>query len=124
MKSAGISLQGIEKSWQWIWAKMFNKWSFFSLFYFLRHLLIVLSCLCIRMDKFRPVFYFSEFSPIFAVLGDLYLPFPLLFLNSDVLAVSCFPGGSVVKNLPANVGATGDMGSIPGLGRSPGFLLG
>ena len=29
----------------------------------------------------------------------------------------CFPGGSVVKNLPAN---GGDVGSIPGLGRSPG----
>ena len=28
-----------------------------------------------------------------------------------------FPGGSVVKNPPAN---TRDMGSIPGLGRSPG----
>ena len=28
-----------------------------------------------------------------------------------------FPGGSVVKNLPAN---TGDTGSIPGLRRSPG----
>ena len=28
-----------------------------------------------------------------------------------------FPGGSVVKNLPANAA---DMGSIPGLGRSPG----
>ena len=28
-----------------------------------------------------------------------------------------FPGGSAVKNLPANVG---DVGSIPGLGRSPG----
>ena len=27
-----------------------------------------------------------------------------------------FPGGSVVKNLPANAG---DMGLIPGLGRSP-----
>ena len=26
-----------------------------------------------------------------------------------------FPGGTVVKNLPANAG---DMGSIPGLGRS------
>ena len=26
-----------------------------------------------------------------------------------------FPGGTVVKNLPANVG---DMGSIPGPGRS------
>ena len=32
-----------------------------------------------------------------------------------------FPGGSVVKNLPANAGATGDAGSIPGLGRSPGW---
>ena len=29
-----------------------------------------------------------------------------------------FPGGSVVKNLPAN---SRDMGSIPGLGRSPGI---
>ena len=28
-----------------------------------------------------------------------------------------FPGGSMVKNLPANAG---DTGSIPGLGRSPG----
>ena len=28
-----------------------------------------------------------------------------------------FPGGSVVKNLPANAG---DMFSIPGSGRSPG----
>ena len=28
-----------------------------------------------------------------------------------------FPGGSVAKNPPAN---TGDMGSIPGLGKSPG----
>ena len=25
----------------------------------------------------------------------------------------------LVKNLPANAGVTGDMGSIPGLGRSP-----
>ena len=31
-----------------------------------------------------------------------------------------FPGGSVGKNLPASVGNTGDMGSIPGSGRSPG----
>ena len=30
------------------------------------------------------------------------------------------PGGSVVKNLPANAGDAGDEGSIPGLGRSPG----
>ena len=31
-----------------------------------------------------------------------------------------FPGGAVVKNPPANAGDTGDAGSIPGLGRSPG----
>ena len=30
------------------------------------------------------------------------------------------PGGSVVKNLPANAGHSGDRGSIPGSGRSPG----
>ena len=31
-----------------------------------------------------------------------------------------FPGGAVVKNLPANSGNSRDMGSIPGLGRSLG----
>ena len=31
-----------------------------------------------------------------------------------------FPGGSVVKNLTANAGDTGDTDLIPGLGKSPG----
>ena len=31
-----------------------------------------------------------------------------------------FPGGSVVKYLPANAGDTGDAGLIPGVGGSPG----
>ena len=31
-----------------------------------------------------------------------------------------FPGGTVVKNLPANAGDAGDTGRIPGSGRSPG----
>ena len=30
-----------------------------------------------------------------------------------------FPGGSVVKNPPAYAGDAGDLGLIPGLGRSP-----
>ena len=30
------------------------------------------------------------------------------------------PGGAMVKNLPANAGDIGDVGLIPGLGRSPG----
>ena len=35
-----------------------------------------------------------------------------------------FPGGSVVKNPPANARDTRDTGSIPGLGRSPGVANG
>ena len=31
-----------------------------------------------------------------------------------------FPGGSVVKNLPASAGGAGHAGLIPGSGRSPG----
>ena len=31
-----------------------------------------------------------------------------------------FPGGAVVKNLPASAGDAGGTGSVPGSGRSPG----
>ena len=31
-----------------------------------------------------------------------------------------FPGGAVVKNPPAKAGDVRDLGSVPGLGRSPG----
>ena len=31
-----------------------------------------------------------------------------------------FPGGSVVKNPPADAGDTRDVGSVSGSGRSPG----
>ena len=34
-----------------------------------------------------------------------------------------FPGGSIVKNLPANAGDVGDAGSILGSGRSFGDLV-
>ena len=34
--------------------------------------------------------------------------------------LNSFPGGSVVKNLPANAEDTRDKDLIPGLGRSPG----
>ena len=37
-----------------------------------------------------------------------------------ILLVVGFPGGTVVKNPPANVGDTEGMTSIPGLGRGPG----
>ena len=37
-------------------------------------------------------------------------------VNTQLMFLLGFPGGSVVKNLPANAG---DTGSIPGLERSP-----
>ena len=42
---------------------------------------------------------------------------PLALEGGEVEKDEGFPGGSVVKNPPANAG---DTGSIPGLGRSPG----
>ena len=33
----------------------------------------------------------------------------------------CFPGGTVVRNVPASVRDARDMGSTPGLGTSPGI---
>ena len=38
----------------------------------------------------------------------------------DVKRSRGFPGSSVIKNLPANAGDTGQMGLILGLGRFPG----
>ena len=50
----------------------------------------------------------------------LYISFPVhcyfLIIRGKILTKG-FPSGSVVKNLPANAG---DVGSIPGLERSPG----
>ena len=36
------------------------------------------------------------------------------------LSTELMPGGSVVKRMPANARDAGDMGLIPGSGRSPG----
>ena len=41
----------------------------------------------------------------------------MVYLN---LLREFFSGGSAVKNLPANTGEAGDLGSVPALGRSPG----
>ena len=37
-----------------------------------------------------------------------------------MLDIQACPGGTVVKNLPANAGDAGGLCSIPGSGRSPG----
>ena len=41
-------------------------------------------------------------------------------ITLPVAQVSGFPGGSVAKDPPASAGDAGDVGSIPGSGRSPG----
>ena len=48
--------------------------------------------------------------------------FPPLSRTERIYRLSSvgFPGGSVVKNLPANVGDSGDAGSIPRSEISPG----
>ena len=43
-----------------------------------------------------------------------------LVTEQQQIFIMGFPDGSVVKNLPANAGDTGDVGLIPGSGRFPG----
>ena len=40
-------------------------------------------------------------------------------MKAIIIISQGFPGGSMLKNLPANAGGTGDAGSIPRSGRSP-----
>ena len=49
--------------------------------------------------------------------SSAYVLFHHSLMNISLMTIGGFPGGSVVKNLPPNVGA---VGLIPGLGRSPG----
>ena len=55
-----------------------------------------------------------------AYTEDAIHPFLLLAYIYSVNIYFIGPIDSVVKNLPANAGATGNVGLIPGLGRSPG----
>ena len=42
------------------------------------------------------------------------------FAQPHLMTLGGFPGGTVVKNLPASAGPAVDMGSVSGSGRSPG----
>ena len=53
----------------------------------------------------------------FDVLGIIDSILGLIFFFKETSPTEGFPCGSVVKNPPANAG---DLGLIPGLGRSPG----
>ena len=68
------------------------------------------SVLCIRWSKYWS-FSFSVSPP------NEYSHLPI---GTNPGREGSFPGGSAVKNLPANAGDTRDAGLIPGLGRTPG----
>ena len=54
-------------------------------------------------------------------MSDSVTPWAAVLQASLSFTVSqSFPGGTVVKNLPANAGDARDMGSVPGSGRCPG----
>ena len=69
-----------------------------------------LSCLCSLLKLTLPRVFFHPLT--LSAAGSL------LFFKVQLVTSLGFPGGSVVKNLPANAG---DMGSVPGLRRSPGW---
>lgn len=50
----------------------------------------------------------------------LYIYFMLYYLFVHVYLFILAPGGTVVKNLPANTGGERDTGLIPGVGGSSG----
>ena len=61
-----------------------------------------------------PVFWPGEFHRLYNPWGHQESD------TTERLSLSLFPGGSVVKNPLANARDTGDLGSIPEWGRSPG----
>ena len=66
------------------------------------------------------VFSYNTFVKILSLLSDFYFMWSqfiqYMLISTWQYSIWGFPGGSMVKNLPANAG---DAGSIPGLGRSP-----
>ena len=68
------------------------------------------------------LFYFNFWKYILSVLHIVWhnVSLNLLLIGERRGLFWDFPGGSVVKNPPPSAGDAGDMGSVPGSGRSPG----
>ena len=57
---------------------------------------------------------------LFSFLHNIHLRSCPFFTVYSCLDVELFPGGAVVKNVPASAGDARDLGSVPGLRRSSG----
>ena len=63
----------------------------------------------------------STVRPVRFYVDNIYcLCVVCLFVFNESHFLKGFPGGSVIKNLPANAGDARDLDSTPGSGRSPG----
>ena len=67
-------------------------------------------CSTIQNKDPMPISSREKLTRLFSISRCINLARYLLYMG--------FPGGSVIKNLPANAGKTGDMHSVPELGRS------
>ena len=70
------------------------------------------------LGKIRTSLTFCSASKIIKVKVPPEIPPSSTHFYMCVHVNICIPGGTVVKNPPANAGGTGDVGSISGLGRS------
>ena len=88
-----------------------------------------LGCFCVVWQKHQSLFHELRLGLRPLVTWVLLLPIKMYSpfshwsesIGQMTIKLYSIPGfrcGSVVKNLPANAGDTGDVGSIPGSGRS------
>ena len=87
-----------------------------------------LGCFCVVWQKHQSLFHELRLGLRPLVTWVLLLPIKMYSpcshwsgsigqMTSKLYSIPGFPHGSVVKNLPANAGDTGDVGSIPGGGN-------
>ena len=69
---------------------------------------------------FLPLVFLLSFSFFLSTVILISMKWYLIVIFIFIFLRSGFPGGSVVKNPPANAGDAGVMGLIPGSGRCPG----
>ena len=79
---------------------------------------------CLRLQSIRQQsecsLWARHHSAHIHALKTLYILHTHTHTHTHICLIYVFPGGSVVKNPPANAGDAGDMGSTPGSRRSPG----
>ena len=66
------------------------------------------------------IWYFNHFSIVVHLLFPISHCYNTTSNTLEYKSLSGFPGGSVVRNPPANAGDIGDVGSVTRLWRSPG----